>query len=72
MFETVAEFVAYVFMNLVLVGIFYWPGWLILRIATLGHYPPPADRDHSKEFVAGVALVVFIVALTIYYSHFVS
>lgn len=50
------------------VGVFYWPGWLILRVVTVGRYPPPQSRQHSREFVAVVAFVVFLVAVTFYFS----
>ena len=50
------------------VGIFYWPGWLILRVATIGCYPPQQSQPHSREFVAMVAFVVFLVGITVYFS----
>lgn len=72
MIEIIGEFLAYVLVDLVFVGIFYWPGWLILRVISFGRYPPARDQGHNKEFVAAVALVVLISALTIYYSHFMG
>lgn len=50
------------------VGIFYWPGWLILRVITVGRYPPQQSQPHSREFVAMVAFVVFLVGITVYFS----
>jgi hypothetical protein len=32
MLELIAEFL----LNVVLIGVFYWPGWLFLRVLTLG------------------------------------
>jgi hypothetical protein len=47
----------------VLVGIFYWPGWLALRIITLGRYPPPEGKPHSKEFVGAFGLTTLLVCI---------
>lgn len=70
--DTIAELagraVAHVVMEVVLVGIFYWPGWLILRVVTFGRYPPPRSQPHNREFVAAIALAVFVAAVTIYFS----
>jgi hypothetical protein len=49
--------------GVVLVGIFYWPGWLALRIITLGRYPPPKGKPHSKEFVAVFGLTTLLVCI---------
>lgn len=38
--------------------LFYWPGWLLLRLITWGRYPPPAGARHDR---AAVALFAFIV-----------
>ena len=62
--RAVAEFAEYWF-----VGIFYWPGWLILRLTTFGRYPPPQDVPHNREFVAVVALAAILAAVTFYYSY---
>lgn len=69
MAEMVAGLAAYVFVEVLLLGIFYWPGWLILRTVTVGRYPPPRGRERNEEFVACVALVVFIAAITVYFSR---
>lgn len=44
----------------------YWPGWRILRILTLGQYPPRVPRRHNREFVASVPLVVALAVLAVY------
>lgn len=49
--EIVARVVAYVVLKVIIVKIFYWPGWLFLRVFTLGHYPPAYDQAHQREFV---------------------
>ena len=50
--------------EILLVKIFYWPGWLVLRGLTIGHYPPQeaaAEAEHNKEFVAFIGLLAFLV-----------
>jgi hypothetical protein len=55
--EVVLRFVG----EVVFVGLFYWPGWLVLRIITLGRYPPLKDEPHSKEFVAAFGFCTILV-----------
>jgi hypothetical protein len=43
--------------EVVVVGVFYWPGWLILRFLTFGRYPPRKPHPHSAEFVAAIGLI---------------
>ena len=52
--------------DLLLTKIFYWPGWLFLRILTLGHYPPSQDIPHNKDWVALVGLLGCMLPLIIY------
>lgn len=43
--------------EVVLIKLFYWPGWLVLRCLTLGRYPPAApETPHNKGFVAVTGL----------------
>jgi hypothetical protein len=60
MLELIAEFL----LDVLLIGVFYWPGWLFLRVLTLGRYPPRGGK-HDPEFVAvfGVVLLVVILLL---------
>ena len=67
--EVVARAVGHVLVEVVLVGVFYWPGWLICRMITFGRYPPPPGVEHNRELVAGAALVTLVVVVTLYYSH---
>lgn len=41
-------------LEVVFIGIFYWPGWLILRLVTFGRYPPKRLQAHSRAFVAAL------------------
>ena len=64
MAELITDFlVEYVYYRL-----FYWPGWLILRVLTLGKYPPPQTEPHNRIFVASIPLLVVLAAITVYYS----
>ncbi|ARU31586.1 hypothetical protein CAP31_07740 [Sulfuriferula sp. AH1] len=62
--RVIGQFVA----EVLFVGIFYWPGWVILRVLTLGRYPPPQEHPHNREFVAIVAFAALLVGLTLYFS----
>lgn len=46
----------------------YWPGWIILRILTLGRYPPEQTRSHNRYFVGGISLIVALIGVTVYFS----
>ena len=43
-FRTVGEFVV----DVLVVGLFYRPGWFILRIVTLGRYAPLQTTPHNR------------------------
>jgi len=61
--RAIAQFV----LERIIVGVFYWPGWFVLRIITLGHYPPSQTTPHNREFVALFAVAISLAAITIYY-----
>jgi hypothetical protein len=63
MLEEVVKFVFSIVLNLVFYVILYWSGWLILRILTLGNYPPPQSRQHNRIFVSGIALVTLLIVI---------
>ena len=71
--DAIAEIVLRVVGNFIaevlFVGIFYWPGWLVLRVVTLGGYPPIQAHPHNREFVAMVAVVVLLVGVIVYFSY---
>ena len=54
--------------DVVLVGLFYWPGWLVLRALTFGRYPPMQSQPHNREFVAVVALALLLIGVTLFFS----
>jgi hypothetical protein len=66
--EVVVRAIAQFIGEVLFVGIFYWPGWVILRVLTLGRYPPSQSKPHNREFVAMVAFAVFIAGVTLHFS----
>lgn len=67
--EAAFRFVGQFVIEYLFVRIFYWPGWFILRIFTLGRYPPLQTEKHNREFVAMIAFVVFLIGLTLYLTN---
>jgi hypothetical protein len=45
MLELIAEFL----LDVLLIGVFYWPGWLFLRVLTLGRYPPRGGANMIRS-----------------------
>ncbi len=66
--ETVFRFIWQLVIEYLFVRIFYWPGWLILRVLTLGRYPPLKHENHNREFVAMIAFVTFLIGLTVFHT----
>ena len=66
----IEDILLYFFAEILLGIIFYWPGWLMLRILTLGHYPPNQAVQHNRGGVTFFAIVVLIVTvITIINNH---
>jgi hypothetical protein len=55
--------------EVMLVKVFYWPGWLFCRAVTLGFYPPRRDQPHAEDFVALLGLLVFLLPLIFWAMH---
>ncbi len=69
--DVIAEAVTIVgqfIIDVLLVGIFYWPGWVILRVVTFGRYPPLQSESHNRQLVAMVALAALLAGVAFYYS----
>ena len=66
--DALIEVAARAILEVVFVGVFYWPGWAILRLLTLGRYPPAQTIPHNRYFVAMIALAVVLVGVTVYFS----
>ncbi|MDO9420885.1 MAG: hypothetical protein Q7T66_09505 [Herminiimonas sp.] len=60
--EIVIRAVGYFILEIVIVKIFYWPGWLILRVITLGRYPPAYEQSHHREFVGILGLAAILIS----------
>ncbi|GAA5178313.1 hypothetical protein GCM10025771_17360 [Niveibacterium umoris] len=55
--------------EVLLAVLFYWPGWLVLRIVTIGRYPPARNQPHDPVFVAVIGLCAVLAAVTVWF-HF--
>ena len=44
----------------VIQAIFYWPGWLLLKVISLGNYPPEQTVGHNRFAVAVFAIVALV------------
>ena len=62
--------VGHFIVDVLVVGVFYWPGWVILRVVTFGRYPPLQAESHNHQFVAMVALAALLTGVVFYYSVF--
>ena len=68
MIEAVFNFVSSWLVEVLLTVVFYWPGWLALRLVTLGRYPPRPKQTHNVAFVSTIGFAVLLAALTIGYQ----
>jgi hypothetical protein len=59
--EVVLRTIGNAFVEIVFVGVFYWPGWLMLKALTMGRYPPKKPHPHSDEFVGVFGFVAILV-----------
>jgi hypothetical protein len=66
--EAFARFLIDFIVEMVVVPVGYWPGWLVLKVITLGKYPPPKPKAHNKYAVAAVPYIGLIIGCTVYYS----
>jgi hypothetical protein len=66
--EWLLELLVYRVLGGVIQSIFYWPGWLLLKVISLGNYPPEQTVEHNRFAVAVfaiVALVLLVAALSL-------
>lgn len=54
------EQLVYRVLGAIVYAVFYWPGWLILKIVTFGHYPPAQTVKHNRFAVAVVTIIVLV------------
>lgn len=63
------RFLVYQLLGTVIEKLFYWPGWALLRIMTLGRYPPARGIRHHRFAVALFAAAIIASGLlTIYFN----
>ena len=55
------EYVVYRVLGGVVETLFYWPGWLLLKLLTIGRYPPKQAVAHNRFAVALFAIVVLAI-----------
>ena len=54
----IVRLLMYQLLGTVIETLFYWPGWAMLRLFTLGHYPPARGLPHNRFAVALSAAAV--------------
>lgn len=57
-FVWIVRLLMYGVLGTVIEKLFYWPGWAMLRLVTLGRYPPAKGRPHNRFAVALLAAIV--------------
>ncbi len=73
-FQAIGRVIGYLFVDFLFNIVFYYTGWLILKLVTLGRYPPKpepygwAPRPHSRGFVIFIGSCAWLVVL-IYAIH---
>ncbi|MCX9158625.1 hypothetical protein OPU71_21130 [Niveibacterium sp. 24ML] len=68
MIDAISSFVGSWLVDVLLAVVFYWPGWVVLRIVTFGRYPPQRKQPHNAVFVSVIGLAALLAALTIGYQ----
>lgn len=58
--EWLFELLVYRVLGGVIQAIFYWPGWLLLKVISLGNYPPEQTVEHNRFAVAVFAIVALV------------
>lgn len=61
-----ARFVSNFLVDVLLHSVFYPLGWFMLKVLTLGRYPPSAP--HNRDLVAAFPIVVLLVGITVAFS----
>ena len=66
--EFVVRTVGPLIFELVFVPVFYWPGWLVLRVVTLGRHPPVGGRKDRRELVAVIGLAALLPGVSVCFA----
>mgnify|MGYP003416370697 CR=1 len=65
--DAIIEAVGNIIIEYVVNRVFYWPGWVILKLITFGRYPPPQSQPHNREYVSGFFLVLLGIGACIFW-----
>lgn len=64
LFELMAKFLV----ELIFYTVLYAVGWGMLKVITLGRYPPLAPEKHNEELVALLPVATLFVGITLAFS----
>ncbi len=56
--KEIVEAIGKAIIEYIVTRVFYWPGWVILKLITFGRYPPPQSQPHNREHMAGFFLIL--------------
>ncbi len=65
LFRIIGRFVAYFIIDVLFEIVFYLIGKVVLRVFTLGKYPPPPVQSHSTGFVQFIGILAFVAAFAV-------
>jgi hypothetical protein len=68
MLDALAEIVVRLVVEIVFSTILYSIGWVMLKVITLGHYPPPPPKKHNEGLVALFPIATFFIGVTLAFS----
>jgi hypothetical protein len=63
----IIRMIAYQILGKLIEKLFYWPGWLLLRLVTFGQYPQSGALKHDRFAVALFAVTVIAFASVLIY-----
>ena len=66
--DSIFNFVASWIVDVVLTAVFYWPGWIVLRVLTFGRYPLGRKQPHNVIFVSVIGLCSCVAALIVSFT----
>jgi hypothetical protein len=63
--ESVLGFLGFVLRQLAFEAIFFWPGWAVLKVLTLGRYPRLRGQYLNLDYTE-ITLIVFVGVLSVF------
>ena len=58
--DSILGFLGFVASRLAFAAIFFWPGWAVLKVLTLGRYPRLRGPNRSTADYTEIQFIVFI------------